>query len=209
MVLLRKLLNQTRRPEGFLGRVMLNGMSFGHVYVADWAMSLMQNIIDKPDKIAELGCGNGRDAGELLKIYDNASLTALDYSPLSVEKTARNNQDAVKSGRMKVINGDVSDLKLEPESFDLATAFETIYFWPGLERCFKEVFKILKPGGHFMIVSESDGKDKISQWFKKRIDGMNTYTELEIESALKSAGFASIKTEHHKSRPWIMVLAQK
>lgn len=60
-----------------------------------------------------------------------------------------------------------------------------------------------------MIVSESDGHDKISQWFKKRIDGMNTYTAFEIETALKAAGFANIKTEHHQTRPWIMVLAQK
>lgn len=166
-------------------------------------------MIDKPDRIAELGCGNGRDAGELLKIYDSANLTAVDYSPLSVERTAKNNQELVNAGRMSVVQGDVSDLQLEPESFDLATAFETIYFWPGLERCFKEVCKILKLGGHFMIVSESDGHDKISQWFKKRIDGMNTYTALEIETALKSTGFASITTEHHQTRPWIMVLAQK
>ena len=209
MGLFRKLLNQTRKPEGFLGSVMLSGMNIGHVYVADWAMSLLQNMINKPDRIAELGCGNGRDAGELLKIYDSANLTAVDYSPLSVERTAKNNQELVNAGRMSVVQGDVSDLQLEPESFNLATAFETIYFWPGLERCFKEVCKILKPGGHFMIVSESDGHDKISQWFKKRIDGMNTYTALEIETALKAAGFASITTEHHQTRPWIMVLAQK
>ena len=30
--------------------------------------------------------------------------------------------------------------------YELATAFETIYFWPGLEKCFAEVARILKPG---------------------------------------------------------------
>ena len=43
--------------------------------------------------------------------------------------------------------------------YELATAFETIYFWPGLEKCFAEVARILKPGGIFMIVNESDGTD--------------------------------------------------
>ncbi|MBR1418813.1 MAG: class I SAM-dependent methyltransferase [Synergistaceae bacterium] len=213
MGLLRKFLNQTRRPEGLLGRIMLNGMNFGHAFVADWAISLMQDMLNAHDvnQIAELGCGNGRDAGELLKIYKAAKLTAVDYSPLSVEKTIKNNQDAVNAGRMKVIHGDVSNLHsaLEPQSFDLATAFETIYFWPGLTRCFEQVFNILKPNGHFMIVTESDGRDKISKWFQKRIDGMNTYTSSEIEAALNSAGFAYIKSTHHKSRPWLMILARR
>ena len=49
--------------------------------------------------------------------------------------------------------------------------FETIYFWPGLEKCFGEVNKALKPGGTFMIVNESDGMDKASLGFEKIVDG--------------------------------------
>ena len=64
-----------------------------------------------------------------------------------------------KSGRCTVLRGDVSDLRLPEASFDLATAFETIYFWPGLEKCFAEAARVLKPGGIFMICNESDGTD--------------------------------------------------
>lgn len=207
MGLFKKFINQTRKPEGFLGRLMLNGMSFGHARIADWAMSLLN--IPEPLEIAELGCGNGRDAGELLKKYPSSKLTAVDYSPLSVEKTKKNNAEMIQADRMTVIEGDVSDLKLEAGKFDLATAFETIYFWPELEKCFGQVAKILKAGGYFMIVSESDGEDKITQWFKKRIDGMKTYTPQELERILKSAGFSEVKSEHHKSFAWTMVLAKK
>ena len=31
----------------------------------------------------------------------------------------------------------------------------------------------------------------------------------DIESALKSAGFSKVKTDHHKSKPWITVIAKK
>ena len=95
------------------------------------------------------------------------------------------------------------------EAYDLATAFETIYFWQGLERCFAEVFKVLKPGGCFMIVNESDGLDEGSKKFEKMIEGMKLYTAEDIEKALKSAGFSEVKTDHHESKPWITVLAQK
>lgn len=209
MGLVRKFFNQTRKPEGFLGRLMLSGMSFGHASVADWAMSLLN--IPEPLEIVELGCGNGRDAGELLKKYPGSKVTAVDYSPLSVERTKRTNKKMLEAGRIKVLDDDVSNLKLEHEKFDLATAFETIYFWPGLERCFENVKKILKPGGHFMVVMESNGQDKIIQWFKKRIDGMNTYSEEEIEKALRAAGFSKIEANHKKSigATWLMLLAEK
>ena len=118
-------------------------------------------------------------------------------------------QAMIDAGRVSVQEGDVSNLTLDAGKFDLATAFETIYFWPGLAKCFGEVRKILKPDGKFMVVTESDGRDKISQWFKARIDGMNTYTADEIESALKAAGFSSVTINHHAKFPWLMLLATK
>lgn len=62
-------------------------------------------------------------------------------------------------GRLEVKQGDVSSLDLPDGAYDLATAFETIYFWPGLEKCFTEVARILKDGGLFLISNESDGED--------------------------------------------------
>ena len=105
--------------------------------------------------------------------------------------------------------GDVSHLTLDENNYDLSTAFETIYFWQGLERCFAEVFRVLKPGGCFMIVNESDGLDDNSKKYEKMIDGMKLYTAVEIEKALKSAGFSEVKTYHYEGKPWIAVMAQK
>ena len=139
----------------------------------------------------------------------NQFLTAIDYSEVSVEKAAAYNSEEIRLGRCKVQQGDISALTLPEESFDLATAFETIYFWPGLEKCFAQAAKVLKPGGVFIIVNESDGMDKASLKFEKIIDGMKCYTVEEIEAGLKSAGFSKIKADHHKSKPWITVIAKK
>ena len=207
MGLFKNFVSQTRKPERFLGKMMIKSMNPGHAKMADWGMSHLKTIA--PSEIIDIGCGGGRNAGELLKKYPGAKVTAIDYSPLSVEQAAAYNKDAITQGRCKVQQGDASHLTLDEESFDLATAFETIYFWPGLEKCFAEVAKVLKPGGCFMIVNESDGLDAASQKFEKIIDGMKTYTVEQIEAALKKAGFSEIKTEHHKSKPWITVLASK
>ena len=207
MGFLKKYFSQTRKPEGLPGKIMLSTMNSGHAKLADWGMGHLSEI--SPKEIIELGCGAGRNAGELLKRYPAARLTAIDYSPLSVGKAAEYNKAMIGSGRCRVQQGDVSDLQLEENRYDLATAFETIYFWPGLESCFVQVAKILKPGGYFLICNESDGKDAAGKKFEGIIDGMTCYTPGQIEDALKTAGFSEVATDHHPNKPWITVLARK
>ena len=151
MGLYKKFVNQTRKPEGFLGKMMVSGMNGGHAKLADWGMAQLDGI--DASSIAELGCGGGRNTAELLKRYPQGKVSALDYSPLSVEKTKEYNKDMITSGRCTVIQGNVAELPFDDESFELATAFETVYFWPGLEHCFSEVCRVLKPGGKFMIAT--------------------------------------------------------
>ncbi len=208
MGLFQNFVSQTRKPEGFLGKMMLKGMNTGgHVKLADWGLSHLPVLL--PEKAIDLGCGGGRNAGELLKRYPRAHVTALDYSPLSVEQSREYNHDMIAAGRCSVVQGDVSDLRLPAGTFDLATAFETIYFWPGLEHCFGQVAGILKPNGCFLICMESDGTDETSLKYEKMIEGMKNYTAEEIEAALRAAGFSDAHTVHHESRPWITVLATK
>ena len=207
MGLFRSFVSQTRKPEGFLGKMMLRGMNSGHAKLADWGFSHLPDLT--PEKAVDLGCGAGRNVGELLKKYPEAHVTGIDYSDLSVEKAAEYNRDSAAAGRCCIQQGDVSELSLPAASFDLATAFETVYFWPGLEKCFAQVAKVLKPGGLFMICNESDGTDAASLKFEKIIDGMKNHTVEEIEAALKAAGFSEVTGDHHPSRPWITVLARK
>lgn len=65
MGLLKKYFNQTRKPEGFLGKLMLGGMNSGHSKMADFGMSYLPN--DDFLQIVDLGCGGGRNINALLK----------------------------------------------------------------------------------------------------------------------------------------------
>jgi ubiquinone/menaquinone biosynthesis C-methylase UbiE len=207
MGLFKKFVSQTRKPEGFLGKMMVNGMNSGHAKMADWGMSHLPQT--EPEKMLDVGCGGGRNAAELLKRFPKAKMTAIDYSEVSVGKASAYNKETIASGRCEVKQGDVSALTLPKETYELATAFETIYFWPGLAKCFAQVAGVLKPGGIFMIVNESDGTDEGSLKFEKIIDGMKCHTAEEITAALTEAGFSRIKAYHHKSKPWITVVAKK
>ena len=199
MGLMKNFFSQTRKPEGTLGKMMLSGMNSGHAKLADWGLEHLPNLA--PKQTADLGCGAGRNAGELLKKYPYAKITAMDYSELSVQKAKEYNQAMIAAGRCRVIQGDVSKLPLEKDSYELVTAFETIYFWPGLEKCFSQVAGIIKEGGYFMICNESDGTDKTSKKFESIIDDMHCYTPAEITEALKKAVFSEVSSDHHPSKP--------
>ena len=79
--------NNTRKPEGLLGRCMVDSMNHAHAALADWGLSRLPET--GPSQIAELGCGGGRNIRALLRKYPAATITALDYSEISVEKAKR------------------------------------------------------------------------------------------------------------------------
>ena len=208
MGLMKKIFNNTRKPIGFLGGMMLQSMNRGHASVSDWGLSKLPGSA-RYAAIADLGCGGGRNASRLLELYPDAALTAMDYSEASVEKTRKINARAIEQGRCHVLQGDVSELPFPEEIFDLVTAFETIYFWPGLVGCFRQILQIQKPGGTFLIVNESDGLNPADQKWVDLIDGMTVYNKDQLREMLLEAGFASVEIHHDPGRHWLCVIGRK
>lgn len=199
--------NNTGKPSGWKGKLMIRAMNSGHAKVSAWGRSYLP---DQPPKVmADLGCGGGKNAAELIKKYPSARLIALDHSELSVQKTEQMNKRSIENGHCRVVQGNVAKLPLKTESVDLATAFETIYFWPGPLESFREVYRILKKGGSFMIVNESDGTNKQDQKWVEMIDGMRMYPIEEICDYLKKAGFSDVAVFRKKEKFWVGFLAKK
>ena len=91
--------------------------------------------------------------------------------------------------------------------FDAVTAFETVYFWPDLPQCFREVYRVLKPGGTFLICNESSGDtDKDKKW-TAIIGGMTIYKDAELKTYLEQAGFHDVQI--HKKKSWLCITARK
>ena len=138
----------TRKPQGFGGKLMAKMMNSGHAKVSQWGFS---NISAKPDaKVLDVGCGGGANIATWLDKCRNGHVTGLDYSEVSVAESQELNAAAIKQGKCRVLQGDVSAIPFSDEVFDYVSAFETVYFWPGLKKCFSEVNRVLKSGGTFL-----------------------------------------------------------
>lgn len=203
----KKFFSQTKKPEGFLGKLMVSSMNSGHAPMAAWGLKKLPSLELK--RIVDLGCGGGQNAENLLRHYPSAHITAIDYSQISVEKTKQKNASEIEAGRCQVLQGDVSNLSLENSTFDLATAFETIYFWPGPLKSFQEVYRVLKPNSHFLIVNECDGTNPKDQKWVNMIEGMSIYPKDQLVEYLKKAGFDHIQVFHDTKKHWICFLAHK
>ncbi len=206
MGLMKKFFNNTRKPEGFLGKMMVNGMNgSGHAALAEWGFGFVN--INKTDTALDCGCGGGANVKRLLEKCQRA--VGLDYSPVSVAKAKEVNARAISQNRCRIVGGDVTSLPFKDESMDVVTAFETVYFWQEIEKAFAEIYRVLKPGGIFAVTNESTGTDKTSVKFSQIIDGMKLYTGSDLKMLLENTGFTYIEIHQHGDKPWLNVTARK
>lgn len=104
MGLLKNFFSQTKKPEGFLGKLMVNGMNSGHAKLGDWGMERLPRTQVK--QAADFGCGGGRNVEKLLERYPEACVTCwvtLSF-PCRLQRNTTRTQwqraDAGSSGRM-------------------------------------------------------------------------------------------------------------
>ena len=200
-----KYYGNARKPKGIMGRMTLNRMNEGaHAALAGWALS----DFDFGDTVRalDIGCGGGANIARLLKCCDH--VTGLDYSRTAVSMSSAFNSAAVAQKRCEVVRGDVAALPFDDDSFELATAFETVYFWPDIVNSFRQVRRVLKPGGRFLIVNESDGEDPTYLEWESVIEGMHVYSAGDIENHLRAAGFSNISVTRN-DKHYLKVIAEK
>ena len=100
------------------------------------------------------------------------------------------------------------ELPFSEGQFDAVTAFETVYFWPGLEEAFAQVCKVLKVGGTFLICNESCGKNSADEKWTKMIEGMVIYTSEQLKQYLEEVGFTNIEAREN-DKGWLCITAKK
>ena len=196
----------TRKPAGLGGKVMVTMMNLGHRPLADWGFQFLH--VDKSAAVLDCGCGGGANIRALLKRCPEGVVKGIDYSSVSVEKTRELNAAAIQAGRCAVMQGSVMDMLFAASQFDAVTAFETVYFWPDLPKGFREVYRVLKPGGTFLICNECSGDNAQDEKWTEKINGMTIYKDTELQDFLEQAGFHDIQIHKHP-KGWLCITAQK
>lgn len=194
------------KPEGLDGKEMLNRMNNSHAAMAEWGFQHIS--IRENDLALDIGCGGGANVKTLLEKSTHGKVTGVDYSEVSVEESTKMNTAAIEEGRCEIIQGDVMELPFAEASFDVVTAFETVYFWPDISKSFEQVFRVLKNNGIFLICNESNGEDPEGEKWLEEIEGMTIYNSEQLRLLLQQAGFSNINIDK-KDNGWICAAAEK
>lgn len=199
-------IDQCMKPHGEEGMETIERMNENHKPISEFAFECVD--VGNNDKILDIGCGGGVNIEKFLKLTDN-NVDGLDYSELSVKESTKRNQRAVDNGRCKLIEAGVDDMPIDDEEYELVTAFETIYFWPELSETFKEVSRIIKPNGQFLIAQGTDGNHPDDEKWLKTVEGMSVYNASQLEEYLIDAGFKNVEIFKKKDSYILIVIGKK
>jgi arsenite methyltransferase len=107
--------------------------------------------IKKGDVVIDLGSGAGndcfiarREAGETGRVI------GIDFTPAMIEK-ARANVDKLGYNNVEFRQGDIEKLPVTANVADVIVSNCVLNLVPNKSGVFKEIFRVLKPGGHFSI----------------------------------------------------------
>ncbi|WP_295612647.1 class I SAM-dependent methyltransferase [uncultured Methanobrevibacter sp.] len=199
-------ITQCMKPHGEEGVETIKNMNENHQPISEFAFKCVD--VGTNDRILDIGCGGGVNIEKFLKLTDN-NVDGIDYSDVSVKESAKRNQKAIGDKRCRIIQAGVSKMPIDDEVYDLVSAFETIYFWPDIENTFKEVLRIIKPGGQFMIAQGTDGNHPDDEKWLNSVEGMTVYTASELEKYLLNAGFGSVESFKKENDYILVVIAKK
>lgn len=146
-----------------------------------------------PERITDVGSGTGYLGTRLIELYPKADLLALDIAE-GMLRFARSRYGDSGAGRF--VCGDAEAMPFRDRSIDLVFSNLTIQWCSGLNAVFREIGRVLKPGGValFSTFGAETLKELRSAWAS-----VDDYSHVNlfggssaVVSALREAGFMEI-----------------
>ena len=158
--------------------------------------------IKKGDTVIDFGSGAGNDAfiarhetGETGKVI------GIDFTPAMIER-ARKNNEVRGFNNVEFRQGDIEEMPVATNKADVIVSNCVLNLVPNKHKVFSEIFRVLKPGGHFSIsdiVLEGNIPEKwkqVAELYSGCISGaIQKKAYLDI---IEEAGFTNITLQKEK-----------
>lgn len=107
--------------------------------------------IKKGDVVIDLGSGAGNDAFIARhETGDTGKVIGIDFTPAMIER-ARNNAEVKGFNNVEFRQGDIENIPVTANAADVIVSNCVLNLVPNKDGVFKEIFRVLKPDGHFSI----------------------------------------------------------
>ena len=152
--------------------------------------------IKSGDQVLEIGCGTGsltlaakRQAGPTGNVY------GIDLIPRMIELSR---QKATQAGEDITFQlGGIADIPFPDNQFDVALCSFMIFHMSEetRRRGIKEIQRVLKPGGQFLVLDMAQPLDRIGRAIAKRLfGGMMQHEPGDLLPVMRESGFGDLET---------------
>lgn len=124
----------------------------------------------RPERILDVCCGTGDLSITLSRLADySPEITGVDFSRLMLDEAEKKAPLKAPDSNIRFIEADVANLPFPDNHFDcvcISFAFRNLtYGNPRTPKYLKEVLRVLKPGGRFVIVESAQPKSSFIRFF--------------------------------------------
>lgn len=136
-------------------------LSFGADFT--WRKKVV-SVISSTKKVLDLASGTGDLAIMLVKTIKGLDVIGLDISDGMLEIGRKKIKTLKLENRIKMLKGNSRSMLFESNFFDAVTVSFGLRNFECLDLCFKEIHRVLKPGGGFVVLEFSKPKRKIIKY---------------------------------------------
>ena len=159
-------------------------------------------------KLLEVPVGTGILTMPVYKTMPDADITCLDYSS-DMMKQAQEKASRLNLNNITFQQGDVGALPYENGTFDVVVSLNGFHAFPDKEAAYREVFRVLRPGGTFCGCFYVKGEHKRTDWFVRHVyEKIGSFTPpYETASSLKNRlerMYAAVTLGNVKSMAWFI-----
>jgi SAM-dependent methyltransferase len=154
------------------------------------------------DTVVDLGSGAGNDAFVARKVVGAAGkVIGIDFTPEMVAR-ARENAEKLGFNNIEFRQGDIEDMPMTSNKADVVVSNCVLNLVPNKHKVFSEIYRILRPGGHFSIsdiVLEGSLPDKwreVAALYAGCVSG--AIQQSEYLGIIDEAGFTGIQLQKEK-----------
>ena len=154
------------------------------------------------DHVLDLGSGAGNDCFVARAIVgETGKVAGLDITEPMILK-ARGNSAKLKFSNVEFVLGDIEVMPFDDNIFDVVISNCVLNLVPDKSKAFSEIFRVLKPGGHFCVSdvvlkgAVSDKMKKDAEMYAGCVSGASEITE--YLKLIENSGFINVKVHKQK-----------
>jgi arsenite methyltransferase len=159
--------------------------------------------IKEGNHVLDLGSGAGNDCFIARSIVgESGKVVGIDFTEEMLKK-ANANVQKLGFNNVEFVKGDIEDMPLADNSFDVVISNCVLNLVPKKEKAFSEIYRILKSGAHFCVsdvVIKGELPSEIQKDAEMYAGCVSGATDIEkYLEIIKQAGFENIKIEKQKT----------